>query len=84
MMERRKYVLCLFNDGDARVYFAGASPTNSGKGTFISKITKRVYSYDADYLVGLAKLTRSDKWTDEEINLAELWLKNLEENKRKE
>jgi hypothetical protein len=72
----RKYVLCIFNDEDMRVYFSGVSPRN-GDG-LCARIVKRMYSYDKDYLMTLAKMGRSDKWNEQDsmIDLSEEWESN--------
>jgi hypothetical protein len=78
----RKYVLCIFNDEDMRVYFSGVSPRN-GKDGLEERIVKRMYSYDKDYLMTLAKMGRSGRWNeqDAQIDLSEQWESNHKRKK---
>ena len=80
----RKYVLCIFNDGDMRVYFSGASP-RSTHALDDARITDRVYSYDKEHLITLAKMGRSDRWNDQDrtVDLSEEWETNNRKNKLK-
>lgn len=85
MLEKpRKYVLCIFNDEDMRVYFSGCSPRNNRDG-LDEHIVKRMYSYDKNYLMTLAKMGRSDKWNEQDkaIDLSEQWEVNLKNQLKK-
>lgn len=66
MMRPEKYLLCLFKDGDARVYYADSPP-------FATRVAEdnvhgMVYGDDKSVLIGMAKLYRIEKWEETDID----------------
>ena len=66
-MRSEKYLLCLYKDGDARVYYADCPPFAVAE--FGSdNVHGTVYGDDKDVLIAMAKLFRIEKWEETDID----------------
>lgn len=65
-MRPEKYLLVLFKDGDARVYYADSPPFATRNAE--DNVHGMVYGDDKGVLIGMAKLYRTDAWEGKDID----------------